>query len=123
MGLLSLLMPIAGVSLALYGAFNGFRGVPGGWTWLTVGVLILAADLIIDERWSYWIKSAEPDLNDRGEQLVGQIVTVVDAIEPGGRGSVRVADTVWVAEGATAEVGAKVRVSGCKGTVLSVEVV
>jgi inner membrane protein len=121
--LLSLVLPIVGVMLALYGAFQGFSGHAIGWLWLVIGIGVLIVDLVIDERWSYGMKSAEPDLNRRGDQLVGEIVTVVEPIEAGGRGSVRVSDTLWPAEGATAVTGAKVRVSGCKGTVLTVEAV
>jgi membrane protein implicated in regulation of membrane protease activity len=47
-------------------------------------------------------------------------VVVVDAIPPEGRGSVKVADTVWPAEGVEAPAGARVRISGCKDTVLTV---
>lgn len=119
--LLSLALPIIGVVMALYGAFKSFAGSPYGWLWLIAGVGILVVDLIIDQRWSYWIKSSEPDLNRRGAQLIGQIATVVEPIEAGGRGSVRLSDSVWVAEGAEAAAGAKVRVAGCKGTVLTVE--
>lgn len=121
--LLSLVLPIAGVVMALYGAFRSFAGAPYGWAWLIAGVGLLVVDLVIDQRWSYWIKSSEPDLNRRGDQLVGQIATVVEPIEAGGRGSVRLSDTVWVAEGVAAVAGAKVRVSGCKGTVLTVEAI
>jgi membrane protein implicated in regulation of membrane protease activity len=121
--LLSLVLPIIGVGLALYGAFKGFSGHAIGWLWLAIGIAVLIADLVIDERWSYGMKSAEPDLNRRGDQLVGEIVTVVEPIEAGGRGSVQFSDTLWSAEGAAAAAGAKVRVSGCKGTVLTVEAV
>ena len=80
----------------------------------------LEADLVIDQKWYGWIRSSEPDLNRRGAQLVGQVVVVVDAIPRDGRGSVKVADTVWPAEGVEAPVGARVRISGCKDTVLRV---
>lgn len=119
--LLSLVLPIVGVVLALYGAFKGFSGHPIGWLWFGIGIGVLIVDLVIDERWSYGMKSSEPDLNRRGDQLIGEIVTVVEPIDPGARGSVRVADTLWSAEGVVAAAGAKVRVSGCKGTVLTVE--
>ncbi|MFN3625472.1 MAG: NfeD family protein [Hyphomicrobium sp.] len=121
--LVSLLLPFVGVALALYGAFKSFAGAPYGWAWLGAGIAVLVVDLVIDQRWSYGIKSSEPDLNRRGDQLIGQIATVVEPIEAAGRGSVRLGDSVWVAEGAVAASGAKVRVMGCKGTVLTVEAV
>ena len=82
---------------------------------------LLVGDLVIDQKWARWIRSSEPDLNRRGDQLIGQVLTVVEPIERGGRGSVRAADSVWPAEGAEAARGASVRVTGCKGTVLTVE--
>jgi inner membrane protein len=119
--LASIVMPIAGVIAALYGAFRAFTDHPTGWLWLAAGVALLIADLIIDQRWSHWMPSKEPDFNRRGDQLIGQVLTVVEPIEGGGRGSVRAADSVWPAEGTEASRGAKVRVAGCKGTVLTVE--
>ncbi|MBZ0208481.1 MAG: hypothetical protein K8F92_02345 [Hyphomicrobium sp.] len=123
LAVVSLVLPITGVGAALYGIFKIVNDAAIGWAWLAAGVLLLIGDLVIDQKWSRSITSSEPDLNRRGEQLVGQVVTVVEAIPPDGRGSVRAADTVWPAEGATAAAGARVRVSGCKGTVLTVEAV
>jgi inner membrane protein len=118
---LSIVLPIIGVGGALYGLFQLANGAAGGWAWLAAGILLLVVDLIVDRRWAGWATSSEPDLNRRGDQLVGQVVTVVEPIERGGRGSVRAADSVWPAEGAEAARGARVRVAGCKGTVLTVE--
>jgi membrane protein implicated in regulation of membrane protease activity len=53
-------------------------------------------------------------------QLVGRIVLVSEAIE-GGRGKVRVGDTLWPAEGPDTPVGTEVRVIAAKATVLVVE--
>lgn len=114
-------MPVAGVALSLYGVFKLTKDAPIGWAWLAAGLALLIADLVVDHKWSRRMQSSEPDLNRRGDQLVGQVATVVEAIPRDGRGSVRAADTVWVAEGAEAEAGARVRVTGCKGTVLTVE--
>ncbi len=64
--------------------------------------------------------SDEPDLNLRAEQYVGRVVMVEEAIS-GGRGKVRVGDTVWAAQGIDAPIGARVKVTGTRGTVLVVE--
>jgi inner membrane protein len=64
--------------------------------------------------------SDEPTLNFRGEQYVGRVVTVEDAIA-GGRGKIRVGDTLWTAQGADAVKGSRVKVTGVNGTVLTVE--
>ena len=119
---LSLILPAVGVAAALYGAYGLFSGHPFAWLWLVGGVLVLVVDLVIDERWSYWLKSSEPVLNRRGEQLIGEVATIIEPMmEAGDRGSARLGDTVWAVEGATADAGAKVRVVGCRGTVLTVE--
>jgi membrane protein implicated in regulation of membrane protease activity len=117
----SVLLPVAGVAMAAFGGFKIFAAKPFGWVWLAAGVLLLVADLVIDQRWSHWFKPTEADLNRRGDQLIGQVVTVVEAILPDGRGSVRAGDTVWAAEGIAAEAGARVRIAGCNNTVLTVE--
>jgi hypothetical protein len=76
----------------------------------------------------FWVKrfvrpdvaiSDLPDLNVRGQQYVGRSVVVEQAIE-NGRGKVRVGDTLWSAEGPDAPAGARVTVTGSKGTVLVV---
>jgi inner membrane protein len=65
------------------------------------------------------IKSDEPDLNSRGQQYIGRTVRVEDGIE-GGRGKVRVGDTLWSACGPDVPAGAAVTVTGVDGIVLIV---
>jgi membrane protein implicated in regulation of membrane protease activity len=64
--------------------------------------------------------SDEPDLNLRAVQYVGRVVTVEEPIA-GGRGKVRVGDTLWPAQGLDAPQGTRVKVTGTHGTVLIVE--
>jgi membrane protein implicated in regulation of membrane protease activity len=66
------------------------------------------------------IVSDDPLLNDKGGRLVGELVTVVDAIE-GGRGRVKLGDSVWNAKGPDAAVSARMRVTGLDGTAVIVE--
>jgi len=66
------------------------------------------------------VESAEKDLNQRSAQYFGRVVVVEDAIS-GGRGRVRVGDTLWPASGADAPKGAQVRITGANGTVFIVE--
>jgi len=66
------------------------------------------------------VTSADPMLNDRGGQAVGEIVVVTHAID-GGRGRVRLGDSEWLAKGPDAEPGSRMRVSGHDGVVLIVE--
>ena len=66
------------------------------------------------------IESSDPNLNDRGARLIGESVVVVEAII-GGRGRVKVGDGVWIAKGADAAVGARVRITGSDGATLNVD--
>jgi membrane protein implicated in regulation of membrane protease activity len=88
---------------------------------LIIFALLSLAMILIAQR--YWspqeIVTDEPDLNERGQQYVGRIVTVVQPIDRG-RGKVRVGDTVWTAEGPDMAEGARAKVTGVKGTVLIV---
>lgn len=59
------------------------------------------------------------DINAPGSQFIGRIVVVEEAIKSG-RGKVRAGDSVWLAEGEDAYVGAKVLVTGVNGTALVV---
>ena len=109
-----------GVSAAVVGLIALL--VPLAWQWQ----LILFA--VISVATLFWVrqssrpdvaKTDEPDLNIRGAQYIGRMVTVEDAII-NGRGKVRVGDTVWVAEGEDATSGSRVEVTGVNGTVLVV---
>jgi membrane protein implicated in regulation of membrane protease activity len=66
------------------------------------------------------VESAEKDLNQRSAQYFGRVVVVEDEIA-GGRGKVRVGDTLWPASGPDAAKGARVRITGANGTVFIVE--
>jgi membrane protein implicated in regulation of membrane protease activity len=63
--------------------------------------------------------TTDPLLNDRAARLIGQIVTVANAIE-GGEGRVKVGDGIWTARGPDAPVGARVRITGTEGSCLRV---
>ena len=59
-------------------------------------------------------------LNRRGEQYVGRVFTVEQAIV-NGRGSIRVDDSIWRAEGPDTAAGESVRVVKAGSSVLRVE--
>jgi len=65
-------------------------------------------------------ESDEPHLNQRGESLVGRVVTVTEAIE-NGRGRVKIGDTTWSVSGPDQPVGAKVRIVSASGNELGVQ--
>lgn len=66
------------------------------------------------------IATDEPTLNRRGEQYVGRTLVLSEAIE-NGIGKVRVDDTQWRVSGVDSPLGARVRVTGVDGAVLTVE--
>lgn len=66
------------------------------------------------------VQSDLPNLNERGQQYVGRVVTVAEPIA-GGRGKVRVGDSVWQAEGPDMPAGTAARITGSNGTVLRIE--
>jgi len=61
----------------------------------------------------------EPGLNMRGQELIGKCFTVQVAIVDG-RGKIKVGDSVWLARGPDAAVGAQVRVTSQEGAYLHV---
>lgn len=84
--------------------------------------LLCAAALGAAKRWLARnpVTSADPMLNDRGGQLIGQSGMVTHVIE-GGTGRVRHGDTEWLVRGPDAPPGTRMRITGSEGTVLIVE--
>ena len=76
------------------------RGDREGWWLVGAGAACLVADVVIDFIWAHPTvsKSDQPNLNRPAAQLVGRVLIVAEAIE-GGRGKVRVGDTLWPVEG------------------------
>jgi membrane protein implicated in regulation of membrane protease activity len=64
--------------------------------------------------------SSDPLLNDRVARLIGQTVTVAEAIVAG-KGRVRVGDGEWPARGPDLPAGATVRIVAAEGGTLDVE--
>jgi inner membrane protein len=118
----SLILPWAAALLALAGLWQLARGDRAGWWTLALGGVLLIADVLIDFVWAHpsVLPTDQPNLNRRGEQLVGLVVRVEEAIEHG-RGKVRVGDTLWSVEGPDAPAGAQVRIVSAHGTLLCVE--
>lgn len=93
------------------------------WQWqLVLFGLIALSSVLIFRRYARpsTAPSDQPDLNVRGNQYVGRIVTIEEAIE-GGRGRARVGDTLWSVQGPDMTAGAQAKVVGSNGTVLVVE--
>lgn len=84
----------------------------------TLGLVSAVGWLFLQRRFA---ARGEPlSLNRRAEQLVGREFRLVQPIA-GGRGRIRVGDTVWPVEGPDLPLGARVRVLRAEGTTLIVE--
>ncbi len=75
--------------------------------------------------WLVWwrrrpIDTDKPMLNLRGEQMVGRVLTLEEALV-NGEGSVKIGDSQWRVRGADFVRGTKVKVVDTDGTVLLVE--
>jgi membrane protein implicated in regulation of membrane protease activity len=66
------------------------------------------------------VMSDEPLLNMRGEQLIGQVVTLEEATV-NGRGRARVGDSLWRVTGPDLDAGTRVRITGIDHGTLVVE--
>jgi inner membrane protein len=110
-----------GIAAIVVGALALITGVT--WPWQVIAFAVLAVATV------FWVRryvrpdaavSDLPHLNARGQQYVGRSLLVEQAIQ-NGRGKVRVGDTLWQAEGPDLPVGAWVKVTGSRGTILLVE--
>ena len=125
--LFTLEMIVPGVHFLWFGVaalITGGVALLTGITWplqvVAFGVLAVAVVLTVRRFARPDIVASDlPDLNVRGQQYVGRSVLVEEPIE-NGRGKVRVGDTVWSAEGPDAPAGARVRITGTRGVVLTV---
>jgi inner membrane protein len=117
-----LVLPWAGIGLGLFGAWQLSKGERSGWLMLGIGGALIILDVLIDFVWAHPTVSLsdQPELNRRATQLIGRVLVVEEPIE-GGRGKVRVGDTLWPVEGPDAPVGTEVKVTAAKATVLLVE--
>lgn len=78
---------------------------------------IVAGRMFLRER---PLRSADPTLNRRAERLLGEVVTVSEAIRDGS-GRVQVDDSPWPAAGPDMPVGARARIVRVDGNRLHVE--
>jgi hypothetical protein len=125
--LLGLESIIPGVHFLWFGLSAFVIGVLGlatgiAWQWQVLAFVALSVAVVLCVRRFARpdvTLSDQPDLNFRGRQYIGRALVVEQAIE-NGRGKVRVGDTLWPAEGPDAPAGARVTVTGTRGTVLVV---
>ena len=105
---------LTGVATALVGL-----ALPGQ---MLLFVALAPATVFAVRRWlvTHPIASDDPLLNDRLARLIGEMVTVEEAVDMSG-GRVRVGDSIWSARGPAAPVGALVRIVGSDGNGLLVQ--
>ena len=91
-------------------------------TQVVIFAVLAIASVFLGRRYlsAHPVVSADPKLNDRGAQAVGEMVLVTHAID-GGTGRVKLGDSEWLAKGPDASPGTRMRVSGHDGAVLLVE--
>lgn len=126
--LFALEMVVPGVHFLWFGTAAVLVGILAlatglSWQWQLVAFAVLSVLTVFMARrysGSEIAKSDAPDLNLRGSEYIGRVVAVEEAIR-GGRGKVRVGDTLWLAEGPESPSGSRVRIKGVSGTVLVVD--
>jgi inner membrane protein len=109
---------------AMSAAFIGLVMVgfdlPWQYQWLGFALLGIVAMLLYRAyRKRYPEETEQPNLNQRGLQYIGSELVLVEAIEQG-QGRARLGDGVWKVEGPELPAGARVRVTGVKGAILTV---
>ena len=111
-----------GVSAALVGLLL-LAAPDTAWEYQLLVFAVLSVASVV--AWRFYlsrrpIETDQPALNRRGEQYVGRVFTLDEAIV-NGTGKINVDDTTWKVEGEDLPQGARVRVAGVDGTVLTVE--
>jgi membrane protein implicated in regulation of membrane protease activity len=96
--------------------------VPIPWQIQIIAFAVLGGVALVAYR-NYRKKNPEnfeqPNLNQRGIQYIGSELVLIDPIEQG-QGRARLGDGVWKVEGPELPAGARVRVTGVRGAVLTV---
>ncbi len=107
-----------GIAALLTGAVTLATGI-GGVVQLVLFAIFAMVAIYFGKRWfsDTPIASDDPMLNDRLSRLVGESV-IVDSAIIGGRGRVRVGDSVWPAEGPDMPAGADAVVTASRAGAL-----
>ncbi|GAB4190607.1 MAG: NfeD family protein [Wenzhouxiangellaceae bacterium] len=98
-----------------------FSGLALEWQLLLFSVLAVVSTIV----WRIYGRRYEgpsdrPNLNKRGHQYIGRVFTLEQAIE-NGVGKISVDDSTWKVVGVDLPAGARVRVDGVDGTILTVQ--
>ncbi|MEJ0086125.1 MAG: NfeD family protein [Pseudomonadota bacterium] len=96
--------------------------IPIPWQYQLIGFAVLGVvAMLLYRGWrdKHPDVDEQPNLNLRGHQYVGTELVLVEPIEQGS-GKARVGDGVWKVAGPELPAGARVRVTGVNGTILTV---
>jgi len=109
-----------GISAAIVGIVLWL--IPGlSWELQVVFFAILSiASVVVARRYlkAHPLETDLPNLNQRGQQYVGRIFTLIEPVV-NGQGKIRVDDSTWKISCEDCEAGTKVIINGAEGVVLS----
>ena len=118
---------VPGAVIIWFAASAAFIGllliaIPIPWQYQLIGFALLGVAALLLYR-SYRKKNPgtfeQPNLNQRGQQYVGAELVLSEPIEQGS-GRAKLGDGVWKVSGPELPAGARVRVTGVNGTILTV---
>ena len=94
--------------------------IPWQWQWIAFAVLGIVTMLwYLKYREKHPENVEQPNLNQRGQQYVGAELVLSEPIEQGS-GKAKLGDGYWKVSGPELPAGARVRVTGVNGTILTV---
>ena len=113
-----------GISSAIVGSIAWIYPAMG---WKLEASLFAVLSVVSVVVWRRFMKSHpqetdHPSLNERSKEMVGQELSLMDAIE-NGPGRVKIGDSVWLVEGPDLAKGTRVRVNSVNGSSLTVEAI
>jgi len=116
-----------GISALIVGVVTLVLGIDNAiWPWQAQLLVFLVLSLVIAYFGRQFVSnrkmqsSEQPNLNERGAQLVGRRGVLTSAIE-NGQGRARLGDTTWTVRGADAAAGESVVVIAVEGNALTVK--
>lgn len=116
-------LSFASLSVGLLVLLGPLLGVHLSWKWQLVIFTVLATISVFGwKRYSASRPAPENHLNQRGNDYVGRIYLLEDAIV-GGHGKLNIDDTIWKVNGPDIEANTKVKVIALTNGVLEVEAI
>jgi inner membrane protein len=110
-----------GTAAILVGLIVFATGIAWPWQLIIFSTIAIATVFVVKKFARSDAQASDlPDLNIRGAQYIGREFVVAEPIK-GGRGRVRVGDSLWQAEGEDMPEGTRVRVKSVNDAVLMVE--